>query len=115
MTPTTAFIGDSKRSRSLSNRDSAAGGFEHRLKCWPEFFEPIKARNKTHDLRRSDDREFRVGDRVLLEEYDPEKRLYTGRKLVVRVTYITSSDLPCALSKDALHPDFCILSIALCE
>jgi hypothetical protein len=100
-----------KPSEELRSRD----GVTHRLKCWPEFFEPIKAGNKTHDLRRSDDREFHIGDRLLLEEYDPEKHSYTGRALVVQVTYITSSDLPCALSKDALHPDFCILSIALVQ
>jgi Domain of unknown function (DUF3850) len=104
----------SPKPRSVSNKDRTAN-FEHRLKCWPQFFEPIKAGNKTHDLRRSDDRAFQVGDRLLLEEYDPAKDSYTGRKLAVRVTYVTSSDLPCALSKDALHPDFCILSIALCE
>jgi hypothetical protein len=87
----------------------------HRLKCWPEFFEPIKRGAKTHDLRRSDDRDFSVGDKVLLQEYDPETSSYTGRTAIVQITYITSSDLPCALSQDALHPNFCILSIALCE
>lgn len=90
------------------------GGVAHRLKCWPEFFEPIRNGLKTHDLRRADDRAFSVGDRMLLEEYDPESRTYTGRTVVVRITYITSADLPCALSREALHSDFCILSITLC-
>jgi len=99
----------SKRSRATS---AAA---THRLKCWPEFFEPIKRGAKTHDLRRADDRVFSIGDRILLEEYDPENSSYTGRTAIVRITYITSSDLPCALSQDALHPNFCILSITLCE
>jgi len=115
MTIATTCSDASPKSSSPAHKERAADSVEHRLKCWPEFFEPIKAGNKTHDLRRSDDRDFQVGDRILLEEYDPEKRTYTGRKLVVRITYITSSDLPCALSKVALHPDFCILSIGLCE
>lgn len=85
----------------------------HRLKCWPEFFDPIRRGLKTHDLRRADDRAFAVGDKILLEEYDPECGKYTGRSVTVRITYITSADLPCALSQGALHPDFCILSIAL--
>jgi Domain of unknown function (DUF3850) len=109
----TANTNNAQSKSRLPNKDRVLSSFEHRLKCWPEFFEPIKVGIKTHDLRRSDDRDFHVGDRLLLEEYDPEKQSYTGRTLVVRVTYITSSDLPCALSKDALHPDFCILSIAL--
>lgn len=87
----------------------------HRLKSWPEFFEPIKKGAKKHDLRRADDRSFKVGDHILLEEYDPETRSHTGRSLLVRITYITSFDMPCALSQDALHPDFCILSIAPCK
>jgi hypothetical protein len=88
---------------------------EHRLKCWPEFYDPIARGLKTHDLRRADDRAFSVGDRILLEEFDPETGDYTGRSLTVGVTYITSADLPCALSQDALHPNFCILSITLCQ
>ena len=85
----------------------------HHLKCWPEFFELIKAGKKTHDLRRADDRDFQVGNRLLLEEFDPDRGAYTGRTLQVNVTYITSGELPCALSKEALHPDYCILSIKL--
>ena len=83
----------------------------HRLKCWPQFFEEIASGRKKHDLRRSDDRNFQVGDTLLLEEYDPLTKLFTGRTLRARVTYITSANVPCALSRDALHPDFCILSL----
>jgi hypothetical protein len=85
---------------------------EHQLKCWPEFFEAIVAGEKTHDLRRADDRDFHVGDTLLLQEFDPEARRYTGRTTRMRITFITSAKKPCALSREALHPDFCILSIA---
>lgn len=93
---------------------ASSSAIAHRLKCWPEFFDPIRRGHKTHDLRRADDRAFAVDDRILLEEYDPESRAYTGDSVVVRITYITSADVPCALSHDALHPNFCILSITLC-
>ncbi|MCD9816654.1 DUF3850 domain-containing protein [Bradyrhizobium japonicum] len=89
-----------------------ASNTTHHLKCWPQFFNEIAAGRKKHDLRRADDRRFRVGDILVLEEYDPQKEVFTGRVLEVEVTYITSADLPCALSKDALHPSFCILSIS---
>ena len=84
---------------------------KHVLKCWPQFFDAISAGRKTHDLRRADDRDFRVGDVVQLNEFDPMSQQYTGRRLRVKITYITSAALPCALSKGALHPDYCILSI----
>ncbi|SDO20879.1 protein of unknown function [Afipia sp. GAS231] len=86
---------------------------EHVLKCWPEFFRAIRTGKKKHDLRRATDRSFQEGDTLLLREFDPKTNKYTGDVQRVLVTYITSSDLPCALSKDALHDDFCILSIEL--
>jgi hypothetical protein len=85
---------------------------EHELKCWPQFFDEIAAGRKRHDLRRAHDRDFRVGDVMRLREFDPDEERYTGRAQMVEITYITSADLPCALSEGALHHDFCILSIA---
>jgi hypothetical protein len=101
-------------------RKSAAGPVErlrerheivkHRLKSWPQFFERSLLGDKTHEVRRAD-RDFRVGDILRLQEFDPQKSQFTGRECSVIVTYITSAELPCALSQDALHPDYCILSI----
>lgn len=93
-----------------SGRKSTIGEV-HRVKSWPIFFEAALAGDKTHDLRRCDDRNFRVGDTLFLCEYDPKTELYTGRELAMRITYITSADSPCALSDRALDKSFCILSI----
>jgi hypothetical protein len=99
-------------SRKQSERSAARKVIvEHRVKCWPQFFNPILSGEKTHDLRRSNDRNFRVGDLLRLQEFDPKTNRYSGRELKVKITYITSADYPCALSENALHPDFCILSI----
>lgn len=87
---------------------------EHRVKAWPIFFEATLAGVKTHDVRRITDRDYQVGDTLRLMEFDPEKQQYTGRELRVRITYITSAMLPCALSEACLHPDYCILSITKC-
>ena len=84
----------------------------HDLKCWPKFFDPIAKGTKRHDLRRATDRHFLVGDRLLLREFNPDLNEYTGRTQIVEITYITSALEPCALSEEALNPDFCILSIA---
>ena len=84
---------------------------EHRVKSWPQFFEATLTGIKTHEVRRLTDRDYQVGDRLLLQEYDPATETYSGRELAVRITYVTSAEAPCALSEECLHPDFCILSI----
>jgi hypothetical protein len=105
----------------LEQRSAAADGVvsgpdreptTHVLKCWTVFFTEIAEGRKRHDLRRVTDRDFRIGDRLRLCEFDPVRGLCTGREQTMVVTYITSADFPCALSEEALSPDFCILSIA---
>lgn len=69
---------------------------EHELKCQPEPFEALADGRKTHEFRK-DDRGFRVGDLLVLREWDPaEPRLgladephYTGRQIVCYITYIS--------------------------
>lgn len=95
--------------------DAKGRAVSHNLKCWPVFFEAIVDGRKKHDLRRADDRKFRVGDLVRLREFDPAARLYTGREQIVEITYITMKDVPCALSEQALHPAFCILSFTMLD
>jgi len=89
----------------------ARGPIEHRVKSWPQFFEAALSGAKTHEVRRLTDRDYRVGDRLRLQEYDPIAEVYSGRELVVRITHMTSAEAPCALSEECLHPNFCILSI----
>lgn len=56
------------------------------LKTWPEYFQAIVRGEKTFEVRK-DDRGFAVGDTLVLQEYDPDKKEYTGEKTSVRVTY----------------------------
>jgi hypothetical protein len=92
--------------------DEARESVQHRVKSWPQFFQPIFEGLKTHDLRRKDDRDYRVGDTMLLMEYDPRSESYTGRELEVRITYVTSAEYPCAYSVGGgLSPNLGILSI----
>lgn len=100
----------------VESRGSLRGQLvSHELKCWPEFYDAVVSGQKKHDLRRADDRSFEVGDLVRLREYDPRAMRYTGRTRTVEITYITKKELPCALSEEALHPAFCILSIRVLE
>lgn len=82
----------------------------HKLKSWPQFFEPILQGMRSHELRRND-RCYKVGDLIELREYDNTSGQYTGRTCLVVVTAITSMDEPCAVSSEGLNPNFCILSI----
>jgi len=55
------------------------------LKILPEYFAPVAIGEKKFEVR-YDDRNFAVGDIIILREYDGEK--YTGKKLSVKITYI---------------------------
>ena len=57
----------------------------HALKTLPEYFEAVRKGDKTFELREND-RDFRVGDYLALNEWDGEK--YTGRALLAKITYM---------------------------
>lgn len=56
-------------------------------KTWPEYFQKILDGKKTFDLRIADF-EVREGDTLVLEEWDPDKKEYTGRKIEAIASYI---------------------------
>jgi len=49
-------------------------------KTWPEFFEQILKGEKKFELRLADF-EVKEGDILVLKEYDPKKKEFTGRKI----------------------------------
>lgn len=85
----------------------------HYVKSWPQFYQPILNGTRTSDIRSKKDRTFKIGDKLVLEEYDPFKGSYTGRKQMVEVTHIISNETPCALSSVVLDNDYAVLSIKL--
>ncbi|MFA6422431.1 MAG: DUF3850 domain-containing protein [Candidatus Buchananbacteria bacterium] len=56
-------------------------------KTWPELFEQILVGNKTFDARVADF-ECNEGDILVLKEWNPETKEYTGREIRKKVTYI---------------------------
>lgn len=56
-------------------------------KTWPEYFEAVATGKKKFELRLNDF-EVREGDTLLLEEWDPKTKEYTGRKVEKKVTYV---------------------------
>ena len=65
------------------------GGIDgvHRLKTWPEYFVKIATEEKTFEIRKND-RPYKIGDLLVLEEWSPEGG-YTWREERRFVTYIT--------------------------
>lgn len=68
----------------------------HKLKTWPEPFEAIAQGKKKFEFRRGD-RDFGVGDCLLLCEHTEPNRefigFFTGREIVARVTYMVSGPM----------------------
>ena len=60
----------------------------HKLKLWPEYFDVVIKGIKTFEIRKND-RDYKVGDVLLLQEYIPSEAKFTGRVLDRKITYIT--------------------------
>lgn len=59
----------------------------HHLKIHSDYFGLVKSGVKTFEVRKND-REFRVGDELLLEEYNSVNKTITGNFCHRRVDYI---------------------------
>jgi ASC-1-like (ASCH) protein len=59
-------------------------------KTWPEYFEKIRSGEKTFEMRIAD---FACspGDIMVLREWDPKTKAYTGRVLEKEVTYVMNT------------------------
>lgn len=77
----------------------------HELKTLPEYFEEIWIKNKSFEIRKND-RNFSVGDQLILREYSEEDERYTGRAIQAYVPYIING--PCY----GLKEGYCVMSIA---
>lgn len=89
----------------------------HKLKTWPEFFNPTAQLQKTFEFRRND-RDFQVGDLLWLQEWNRGSETYTGRSCLRAITYIISpmwgpaiTDLPVKEQIETLTNQHCILGI----
>lgn len=81
----------------------------HVLKIWPGSFDAVASGCKTHDVR-CNDRDFKVGDQLVLKEWVPvgtdcSDGSFTGRCVLRRVTYVTPG------GSWGLGEKICVLSI----
>lgn len=56
-------------------------------KIWPRYFDKITSGEKTFELRLAD-WECNPGDMLVLREWDPETKQYTGSEIEKKVTYV---------------------------
>lgn len=59
----------------------------HALKTWPEYFKLAREGKKRFELR-EDDREFKEGDKIILQEYDPSAKKYSGEEVTFQCGFI---------------------------
>jgi hypothetical protein len=79
-------------------------GADHELKTWPLYFAAVIDGRKRFEYRACTDRDFAVGQLLLLREWERSNQEYTGREMRVRVTYCLWLDSGTPVSKpEATH------------
>lgn len=61
-------------------------------KIWPKYFELVESGRKKFELRIADF-EVEEGDTLILEEWEPEAKEYTGRKIEKEVRFVFKFNL----------------------
>jgi len=65
---------------------------EIKKKTWPELFNKVLEGKKNSDVRLADF-DIKEGDTLIFEEYSPETKRYTGRKIKKKVKHLTKLNL----------------------
>lgn len=69
-------------------------GTAHELKTWTIYFDLIWKRIKDFEIRLND-RDYKVGDILVLKDFDPVANDYTMRTLIKKVKYVLNDSLFC--------------------
>lgn len=83
--------------------DLAASITVHELKTHPEYFCEVISGRKPFEIR-FNDRNFKVGDLLVLREYEPKIGRFTGRYVQRVITYIADN-------QQWLRPGYVVLGI----
>lgn len=79
---------------------------EHQLKAWPEHWREVATGRQTFEIRK-DDRNYQVGDVLVLREYDPAAEQYTGQVCTRYVTHLLHG------GQFGLDVDYVCMSLAM--
>lgn len=61
-------------------------------KIWPQYFDLVNSGKKRFELRLADFK-IKESDTLVLEEWDPQQKRLTGRKITKKVDYVLKFDL----------------------
>ncbi len=78
--------------------------FVHELKCHPQYFQNIWIRKKLFEIRLND-REFNIGDKLLLKEFDTNLG-FSNRKISANIDYMLEDE------QLGIKKGYCILSLS---
>jgi hypothetical protein len=76
----------------------------HELKTWHPYYDALMREEKTFEARK-DDRNFQVGDILLLQEYLPNLESYSGNVCYRKITFILSG------GSFGIEPGYVVMSI----
>lgn len=76
----------------------------HRLKTWIEYYQRVCQGDKTFEVRKND-RDFQVGDTLILEEWDQRNEGPTGHATSFEITYLLPG------GQFGIEAGFCVMGI----
>lgn len=83
----------------------------HEKKAWPDMFEAVLIGKKRFDVRLSDT-SYQEGDVLILREWDPNVKEYTGRILKKKVTFVLDTKaMPYWSGEDSKEFGLSVLSL----
>ncbi len=59
----------------------------HELKILRKYFDDLMFGDKNFEIRKND-RDYHVGDKLILKEYEPDLHIYTGNVITATINYI---------------------------
>lgn len=75
---------------------------EIKKKTWPKCFQEILEGKKKFEVRLADF-DIKEGDILILEEYDPETKKYTGRSIKKQVGFVTKFNISEAHAQEEIE------------
>jgi len=78
----------------------------HKVKIWKQFTFDVATGKKPWDVR-FNDRNYKVGDTLIQQEWDNEKQEYTGNELHGLITYILEG------GQFGIQPGYVVMSFNL--
>lgn len=75
-----------------------------RLKTWIEYFQEIKNGNKRFEVRKNN-RDFRQGDTLILQEWNNDIKEFTGEEMTFKVGYTLYGE------KFGIKKGYCVMQL----